>query len=65
LRNEANFPGAREAELYAWKPVTKLREILADLRGRPSGLLVSSAGYFSALIIGSLPQVISPAWVPS
>jgi hypothetical protein len=52
LRNEANFPGAREAELCARKPVTKLREILADLRGGPSGLPVSSAGYFSALIIG-------------
>ena len=33
LRNEANFPGVGEAELRARKPVTKLREILAGLRG--------------------------------
>ena len=39
LRNEANFPGVGAAELRARKPVTKLREILADVRRRPSDLL--------------------------
>jgi MFS family permease len=62
LRNEANFPGAGEAGLRAEAGDETPRD-LADLRGRPSGLLVSSAGYLSALIIGSFAGYLIGAWL--
>ena len=63
LRNEANFPGAGEAEPRARKPVRKLLEILAGLRGRPSDCLSLPPAIFQQLIIGSFAGYLIGAWL--